>query len=175
VIASAWPRGLLQAHQGKKPTVIAASLAEELCYEVGWQARHAMIDVRTADHFARSRARGAHSVPYEPAVSFLERAEAAVSRLHIARPPAQHLALASQTERDARTLADNEDTPRLIRLVVAGDGDTSLALVATADLLAAGFTNAVALDVGIDDWVRQGRPLELGESEDPDDFPDSTL
>ena len=43
---------------------------------------------------------------------------------------------------------------------------------ATAALLADGYTNAVLLDCGFDEWQRRGLPCDVL---DEDDFPDSTF
>ena len=49
----------------------------------------------------------------------------------------------------------------------------TLALTATAELLSHGYQNAVALEVGYDEWQRRGLPVErVG---DDDEFPDSTF
>ena len=172
VIASAWPRGLLQESGGKRPTTISLTLAEELLYEVGWQSRHASLDVRDAGEFSLGRMRGAISVPFEPQGSFLARADAAIERMRLELPAAQHLALASQPR--TGTASGDELSPKLSKLIVAGDDSSSLALTATSELLAAGYQNVVALEAGYGTWASRGLPCEhvLGAAED---MPDSTF
>jgi len=94
VLASAWPIGILQEKGGKRPTTVSLTQTEELLYEVGWMARHSYLDVRSAADFDLGRPRGAVSLPYEPAETFLERAAVTIERIQLERPPAHHLALA---------------------------------------------------------------------------------
>ena len=179
VIASAWPRGLLQDAGGKRPTTIALPIAEELLYEVGWQSRHALLDVRRAEAFARGRPRGAVSVPYEDedGTTFVERTDAVITQMVLERPAAHHLALASQPRGDGATRRPaapmDEDDRRLSKLIVLGDDTSSLALTATAELLAAGFENTVALEAGFDEWSKRGLPCDALTSDD--EVPDSTF
>ena len=178
VIASAWPRGLLQEKGGKAPTTVSLTIAEELLYEVGWQSRHAYVDVRSADLFARGCARGAVSLPYEPRETFLERADEVIARMQLERPAAHHLSLAMLPRAGAAPahafeMENDELSTRLAKFIVGGDDATSLALTATAELLSHGYQNAVALEVGYDEWQRRGLPVErVG---DDDEFPDSTF
>ena len=178
VIAASWPEGLLQESGGKSPTTVAANLAEELLFEVGWQSRHSFIDVRSAEAFAAGRVRGAHSVPFEPAESFEQRAVEAIEKLHREQPPAQHLARASLPRGEAEAAAqdggDDIESSKLVRLIIGGDDTSSLAFSATKVLLGYGFKNVLALSVGFEEWRKLGLPCEL-DLEDDDEFPDSTF
>ena len=169
VIASAWPRGLLQEKEGQRPTNVSLNLAVDLLFEVGWQSRHSLLDVRTADLFAAGRARGAHNVPYEPAATFKARASEMIEQIYLARPPAQHLSFATQPRGDAD---EEPDSPKFAKLIVMGDDESSLALTATAELLSSGYTNAVACEAGFAQWQQNGLPCELLEE---DELPDSTF
>ena len=175
VIAALWPEGLLQESGGKSPTSIQPNLAEELLFEVGWQARHACIDVRAAEDFAHGRVRGAHSVPYAPASTFEERAMAALAKIHREQPAAQHLARASLPRGEGGD-GDGDDlgSAKLVRLIIGGDDTSSLAFTATKVLLDSGFKNVLTLAVGFEEWKKQGLPCESDLEED-DEFPDSTF
>jgi rhodanese-related sulfurtransferase len=175
VIAAVWPKGLLQEAGGKRATVVNLDLAEELCYEVGWQARHNLLDVRPAERFEVRRPRGAHSVPYEPASTFVERAITAIDRIHLDRP-AQYLSAASHARGELEPGEDDGTSMLMARLVVVGDDDSSLAMTATTALLDAGYTNTVALAAGFEEWERRGLPCETsGGVEGEEEFPDSTF
>ena len=204
VIAAQWPEGLLQESGGKAPTSIHANLAEEcvnlivfqviprqgrnresdhcsfesrpcrLLFEVGWQSRHSMLDVRHADDFRHGRVRGALSVPYEPASTFEERATVAIKKLHLEQPPAQHLAQASLPRAEEDGVDDDVGSVKLARLIICGDEASSLALTATKTLLDSNFKNVLALAIGFEDWKRQGLPCEIVLDGD-DEFPDSTF
>jgi rhodanese-related sulfurtransferase len=172
VVAGNWPEGLLQDAQGRKPTAVDAALAEELLYEVGWQSRHSIVDVRSIESFSAGCVRGASNVPFEPQETFLERAEATVARIQRDQPPAQHLALASLPLRGTGMAGD--ESSKLLRLIVGGDDTSSAAFSACHILLQAGYKNAVMLAVGFDEWKRLGLPCDAVESKD-DEFPDSTF
>jgi len=70
--------------------------------------------------------------------------------------------------------AEELNSPLLARLVVGGDDESSLAMTATAELLAAGYSNAVAAQAGFGEWQRRGMPCDgvLGEEKE---MPDSTF
>lgn len=177
VVAAHWPEGLLQAHAGKRPTAVSAPLASELLYEVGWQSRHNFLDVRSESLFAAGHVRGAYNVPLEPQTTFVARAEAAVEKIRLDQPAAQHLARASLPRVSEGVVESDDDdgtTAMKMRLVIGGDDTSSLAFTATASLLSAGFTNAVCMDVGFDAWKAMGLPCE-GVDVDADEFQDSTF
>ena len=174
VVAANWPEGLLQDSGGRKPTAVDVALAEELLYEVGWQARHSFLDVRPATAYTAGRVRGAHNVPFQPEGTFMARAEAVIAQIHRDQPPAQYLARASlpRGEKVGAGQADEDlESPRLLRLIVGGD--RTAAFSACEVLLQAGFKNTLTLAVGFDEWKRLGLPCDDTESED--DFPDSTF
>ena len=173
VVGAKWPDGLLQDSGGKRPTFVNASLADELLFEVGWQSRHALLDVRPAKLFSGGRIRGAFSVPYDPAASFVERAARVVEQIHLDQPPAQHLAKASIPRAEAQA-NDDEMSAKLVRLIVCGDDSSSIAFNATDALLRQGYHNALALDIGFDGWAERGFPCDSDQS-DGDEFPDSTF
>ena len=178
VVAAAWPEGLLQSHQGKRPTAVSARLASELLYEVGWQSRHSCIDVRPTAEFVAGRARGAYNVPLEPYADFVTRAAHVIEQIHLDLPAAQHLARASLPKPSVGSGTDdsNDDdatAPHKSRLVITGDDTSSLAFSATAALLSAGYTNAVCLEVGFGAWREMGLPCD--SDFETDEFPDSTF
>ena len=168
VIASAWPRGLLQEKEGQRPTNVSLNLAVDLLFEVGWQSRHSLLDVRTADLFAAGRARDAYSLPYEPAATF--KACQRNDRLGLSSRRRQRSIYRFATQ--PRGDADEPDSPTFAKLIVMGDDESSLALTATAELLSSGYTNAVACEAGYAQWQQNGLPCELLEE---DELPNSTF
>jgi len=124
-----WPRGLLSG-DGQAPTPLAPALVAELMYEVGWQSRHRMVDVRRAEDFNSVRPHGAHNVPLEPIDSFVTRA---VNELRL--------------DPDAR-------------LVISDEFNHGDAQKAARALLAAGYANTIVLEGGVTRWTAEDLPCE---------------
>jgi rhodanese-related sulfurtransferase len=142
-----WPSGLLAA------APLSLDMAQELIYEVGWNAQHRYVDVREEELSATSTARGALRVPLLPEVHTFE------------------TRLASALSSGRRQLDASDDDPRHARLILACDQSGEDSETALAILKQAGYANAVRLDGGFDRWRDQGFPVE----ESFEDLPDSTL
>lgn len=121
---------------------VPPDLAEELLYEVGWNARHRFLDVRAAQ--TGGAVRGAIHVPLLPEVhSFEARAMAA---LH---------------EPNRSRLGGSEDLKAARIIVGCEDDDAEDAKAAAVRLKNAGFLNTVLLEGGFNRWRSGGHPLDI--------------